>query len=191
MNKANLIGGSCWVKFMAGYFLSKTSHVELLSTIDLTTQDKARGGVSWWLALQRCLVTVEGAEIQKGNNLNPFHWKGLVNRGQREAFIRMRVSVFGGSFFWFFWLVQFMAGPSHLNNNQFDSQQSWRGQGIPAELCIWSPAWGSSEPSQTQMVLPDTFGNRPETTYGDRKAIKMFRICGKQSQMGRKMLLLC
>lgn len=85
------------MKFMAGYFLSKTSHVELLSTIDLTTQHKARGGVSGRLALQRCLVTVEGAEIQKGNNPNPFHWKGLVNRGQREVFTRMRASVFGGS----------------------------------------------------------------------------------------------
>lgn len=45
---------------------------------------------------------------------------------------------------------------------------------MPTELCIWSQALGSSETSQTQMVLPDTFGNRPIATYGDRKAIKMF-----------------
>lgn len=74
------------MKFMAWYFLMKTSHVELLNITYLTAQHKARGGgLDQTGDLHRCLVTVEGAEIQKENNLNRFHLKGLASRGQEEA----------------------------------------------------------------------------------------------------------
>lgn len=66
------------MKFMAWYFLRKTSHVELLNITDPDAQHKGGG------ELHRCLVTVEGAKIQK-NNLHQIHWKRLVNRGQGEA----------------------------------------------------------------------------------------------------------
>lgn len=47
---------------MAWYFLTETSHVELLNITDPACPTRGGGG-----DLHRCLVTVEGAKIQKNN----------------------------------------------------------------------------------------------------------------------------